>query len=89
MIIDAEDLLNIDPNSSKASYMLALLHSCTLSDDRVKDITNELLDGKMKADKFDKLIIKLQDSQADKIDAGHNYGQREIHQKLDRMEGKL
>lgn len=79
----------LDPDSNQATYILSLIDASTLSEEKKRELENQVIDGNIKKHEVNKMIEYLQDSQADKIDAGHNYGQREIHQKLDRMEGKL
>lgn len=85
--LDNEEYV-LDPNSNQAAYILRLLMTCTLSDGEVEDLENKILRGEIQKNQIDKLIQHLHDSQPDKIDAGKNYGQKDIHDKLDRIEGK-
>ena len=89
LIINSDDLLKLPANSGYASYLLNLLSTCTLPYYEVRELEGLVLDGEIRMDELDALIVYLKDAQPDKIDAGMPYGQKEIHKKLDRMEGKI
>lgn len=84
-IINPEDLLKINPNSGKAAYIFKLLISSTLNPDIIRNIENRLIDGDIDIREYENLIMTLQETQIDKIDAGHKYSQTDIHNKLKRM----
>lgn len=85
MIINPEDLLKLPASSGLASYLLGLISTCTLPHHEVRELESLVLDGDIMMDQVDGLIEYLKQAQVDKIDAGHYYGQREIHDKLNRM----
>ena len=89
LIINPDDLLKLPANSGYASYLLNLLSTCTLPYYEVREIEGQVLDGEIRMDELDGLIIYLKDAQVDPIDAGHPYGMKQIHDKLRRMNGEL
>lgn len=89
LIINPEDLLKLPANSSLATHVLNLLSTCTLEDVVVREIEDLVLDGEIRMDELDQLIIDLKDAQVDKIDAGKPYSMKDIHNKLRRMNGEM
>lgn len=85
LIIKPEDLLKLSASSGYASFLLGLLSTCTLPDAEVRQLESLIIDGELKMDEVDNLVEYLKDAQVDRIDAGHPYGMKAIHDKLDRM----
>lgn len=89
LIVNPEDLLKLPAHSGYASYLLNLLSTCTLPYYEVRELEGQVLDGEVRMDELDGLIIYLKDAQVDPIDAGHPYGMKQIHEKLRRMNGEI
>lgn len=85
LIINPEDLLKLSAASGYASMLLNLLSTCTLPHYEIRELENQVLDGEVRIDELDDLIIYLREAQVDPIDAGKPYGQKQIHDKLNRM----
>lgn len=85
LIVNPEDLLKLSASSGYASYLLNLLSTCTLSHREVREIESSILDGEIKMDEIDSLVDYLKDAQVDRIDAGHPYSMKYIHEKLKKM----
>jgi len=88
--IKAEEVVeNIDPNSGTAQYIFNLIMKSTLPEARLKEIEDRLIDGDIHTNELDGLLSKLLDSRIDPIDSGNPYSMKDIHKKLDKMEGKI
>lgn len=75
----------LSASSGYASYLLNLLSTCTLSHREIRQIESSILDGEIKMDQIDDLVAYLKDAQVDRIDAGHPYNMKTIHDKLKKM----